>query len=807
MEIVVVIFFVFGALCFYFGLVSLLYYPLALAYPIWEAIRLRKARKQQFTPKVSVLIAAYNEEKTIALSLQTILKSNYPDFEVIIVNDGSTDNTEVEIQPFLSDSRVRYFTKPNGGKASALNRGLDVSNGEIVLFTDADSIFEEKTIINGVGYFVDSKVDAVSGNDTPLHPRGLMQKMLVITSHIGTGFVRRALSMINVLPIISGNLGLVRTQLLRDIGGFNEVWGEDLEVTVRLHRAGARIVYGGSTRVLADCPSTISGLWKQRVRWLRSYIKVMRMHYYMLGNPRYGLFGPFLAFNAFNMVLIPPLQAMGLVLLPFAISSGEFSLQGWEWFAYLGWGFLFTAATLAILLDKTPRDVLYLPYASLLIFFSHFYNAVVVYSLWAELRRKPESWNKLERRDIKLLGQHPELRFSVPVAVIMLFAAGIGTGYWLSDRNVPPIYTTAAQAQTPSHPQKLTVAIHFDAWDNWRDAYKTLLATPQAHYVSRVGISAGRMDWTYFRWPNHERWWSYEQTHEKVSMLEEAVKNLHERGFATTAILDVHAPRYIRHHPEAAAVDEQGNRSEDVVCDTELVSGKFGQLLRKVVEALASSTKADSIAITELFYDRYCFSKSSLESYRKATGQNDWPRMADGHVNHLDPGLMHWRSTEVASVIKDLANIVHRHGKQLYVDVRVSRDDITRNSAENGQDYTLLAPWVDKFVVWDYFALSGLPPESSAKVAAYFNDEYGPDRSFLSIGLWDKPLLGLSSIQGTERYISPSQLERALNAASMGGATDLWITPAKELTPRHWEVLAHWMQTNSVKSVAATNMP
>lgn len=395
------VFFFFGAVCFYFGLTSLAYYPLALSYPLWERRLFQLAQARHYTPSVSVLVPAYNEEKTIATSLQSVLASDYPDFEVIVINDGSTDRTEDELQALLGDPRLHYIKKENGGKASALNLGLAQARGEIVLFTDADSLFEPQTIRNGVTYFVDPSIGAVSGNDTVLAPQGPLQKMLVITSHIGTGFVRRALSLIGVLQIISGNLGLVRTETLRRIGGFCPIWGEDLEVTLRLKRHGVRVVYGASTRVLAECPRTPSALWKQRVRWLRSYIKILRLHREMVGNPRYGWFGPFLAFNAFNMVIIPVMQVMALLLLPLAWWQGKFDLHAFEWVAYLGLGFLVAAAVVAILLDKTPRDLRYLPYAALLMFFSHFYNAIVLYSIWAEARARKEAWNKLERRDLR----------------------------------------------------------------------------------------------------------------------------------------------------------------------------------------------------------------------------------------------------------------------------------------------------------------------------------------------------------------------------------------------------------------------
>lgn len=771
-------FFFFGAVCFYFGLVSLAYYPLALAYPFWERRLIRRARAQMYTPPVSVLVPAYNEERTIALSLRSMLVSDYPDFEVIVVNDGSTDGTEAEVQPFLADARVRYLKKENAGKATALNHGLAAARGEIVLFTDADSLFEPDTIGNGVAYFVDPGIGAVSGNDTVLVPHGPMQKMLVITSHIGTGFVRRALSLLGVLQIISGNLGLVRTEILRGIGGFRPVWGEDLEVTLRLKRHGVRVVYGAATRVLAECPSTIRSLWRQRVRWLRSYIKILGMHRDMIGNPRYGWFGPFLAFNAFNMVVVPLAQVLALLLLPMVWWQGQFSLYDWEWVAYLGLGFLVAAAVVSILLDKTPRDLLYLPYAALLVLFSHFYNAVVLYSLWAEARAHEEAWHKLERRDVHALAAaRPMSRLGYAAALAAVAVAAFGIGYWMSAREVRGPETTltplARQAGTT------VVAIHFDAWRDWRDAYQSLLAIPEARYVNRVAVSAGRADWTYYRWSGNEQWWSPAQTAADTDMLEHTLSVLRQRGYRTTAILDVFATRYLERHPEAAALDLDGKRSQEIICSTELADGEAGRHLVRATEALAATTQADTIAVTELFYDKHCYDDRCLIAFKNATGRADWPRDARGRIDSLDPAIGAWRSRQVASVAARLAQGIHAHGKKFALDVKVSRGDVMRNSVENGQDYHLLAPHVDELVVWDYFAIEGEPPERSARVAAYLDDEFGAGKFYLSLGLWDR--FG---------YISGNELARALRSSQEGGATQLWITPAKNMSAAHWKALA-----------------
>ena len=339
--------------------------------------------------------------------------------------------------------------------------------------------------------------------------------------------------------------------------------------------------------------------------------------------------------------------------------------------------------------------------------------------------------------------------------------------------------TTLPRITLVPHIDTTAVAIHFDAWRNWRDSYENLLSIPETRYVNRVAVSAGRADWTYFRWPGNESWWSSEQKATDTDMLEHTLTVLRERGFLTTAIFDVFGERYLTRYPAAAALDLDGNRSKMIICSTELAEGAAGNHLVQAVEALASTTQADTIAVTELFYDKHCYDDRCLIAFKKATGRTDWPRSANGKIDYLDPSVGEWRSQQVATIVARLAQVVHAHGKKLAFDVKVSHDDLKRNSVENGQDYQLLAPYVDEFVVWDYFATEDKSPESATQIAAYFKDKFGSDKFYLSIGLW-----------GRNDTISADELSRALRAAQEGGATQLWITPAEKMSALHWKAFA-----------------
>ena len=223
------------------GVQLLAFFPLTIVYEVWKRRSLRRLSANPFRGRVSVLVPAYNEENTLSACLASILASDYPDLEVIVINDGSTDRTEQSIHTFIETERIKYLRQPNSGKATALNRGAAVATGDAILFTDADSLFLPDTVGQMTRWFADPTVHAVCGNDTPLSAGTILQKVLAVTTHIGTGFVRRALSVLGVLPIITGNLGLIRAETFWEAGGFRQVWGEDLEFTFRMHRQRRRI--------------------------------------------------------------------------------------------------------------------------------------------------------------------------------------------------------------------------------------------------------------------------------------------------------------------------------------------------------------------------------------------------------------------------------------------------------------------------------------------------------------------------------------------------------------------------------------
>ena len=752
--------------------------PSSLVYGWWKRRALRRLAARPFRDRVSVLVPAYNEEKTLRACVESILASDYPELEVIVVDNGSTDRTAATVADLAQAGRIRLAPQASAGKARALNHGLELATGEVVLFTDADSLFRPGTVRQMVRWFADPAIHAVCGNDQPLTVRAPLQKALAVTTHIGTGFVRRALSVLGVLPIVTGNLGAVRTATLRELGGFRPLWGEDLELTFRLQAARRRVVFDPEPVVLADCPAGLSALWRQRVRWARSYIKVVLLHRGLLWPPTAFPFSAYLPFNAFAQVVVPLLQLAGL---PLAIHLG---LTGGDAFArlaglvlYLGLLSFLGIAVFSIALDRDWRALRYVPLTALLIVpLSYFYNLVVLASVWKAFQGEAEHWSKLERVPTGARARWGGASLALAGAGILAGAVllGVSGRETLAGRPAEPGWRAPY-----AHEGEIALATHFDAWSSWPQAATSVLDNTSARGMSLVGVGAGRPEWTYFRWEGHRHRWSNTQRGEAGDVLGGTVRALHERGLRTVAILDVYAPALVRASPRKAAVRFDGARSDVQVEFLELVEGDYGREVIDLLSYLARHYPVEAVALTELGYRSFCFDDRCLASYRAASGRADWPRRASGAVDIDEPSIWDWRSARMEGFLQRAAAAVHGSGRQLYVDVPVSWEDLRRQGRDSGLDYARVLRHADRIVVWNYFAMDGRAPEVSRDLARELRRRLPRDRVFVSIGLWGQ----------SGAAMAPEDLARAVTYTLEGGIPNLWITPNHLLTPAHWDAL------------------
>lgn len=243
-------------------------------YGFWN--HLRKRKKSTYQPFVSVVIPAFNEEKSVLTCVNSVLDSDYPKdkFEVIVINDGSTDATEKKLIWFKSEfpvENLRIITQPNSGKAHSLNNGIkNYAKGELIMCLDGDSIITRDTIKNAVRYFEQKSVMALASNLKIKKDRGflnLIQRFEYAVSYQ----MKKAQTVFNIEYIIGGVGSMFRRSILERVYFYDtNTVTEDIDLTLKIIRQGNknfRVIYGSDVIAFTQGALTIRDLIKQRYRW------------------------------------------------------------------------------------------------------------------------------------------------------------------------------------------------------------------------------------------------------------------------------------------------------------------------------------------------------------------------------------------------------------------------------------------------------------------------------------------------------------------------------------------------------------
>ena len=364
-----------------FYLVQLVYAAIALGTrpPVPRSATLWRRYSEQ-APAISVLAPAFNEELSIVESVRSLLALQYPDFEVVVINDGSQDGTLATLVESFGLHRVERYVdeavehapirgfyasptvprllvddKENGGKADALNAGINCSRTPLFCAIDADSILEADALLRVVRPFIDEphltiaaggtiriangcKVDAgrISEIHLPKNFLALVQIMEYLRAFL---MARLALGKMQALMVISGAFGLFDRQRVVEVGGYSHgTVGEDMELVIKLHRQMRDLALPYRVEFIAEpvcwteCPDDIRILSRQRARWQRGSLECFAKHKDMAFNPRYGRigivgFGQILLVDVIGPLvevlgysLIPVLWALGLLALPWLLA-------------------------------------------------------------------------------------------------------------------------------------------------------------------------------------------------------------------------------------------------------------------------------------------------------------------------------------------------------------------------------------------------------------------------------------------------------------------------------------------------------
>ncbi len=300
------------------GLIALLFIPIGLLSILRGIVVLLLAHRHSrlvvppgdavFLPPVSVVVPAYNEEVGIAAAVRSLAASDYPDLEIIVVDDGSTDRTAA-IVAALALPRVSLINQANAGKPAALNAGVAAAHHDVLVMVDGDTVFEPGTVRELVRPFADPIVGAVSGNTKVGNRRGILGRWQHVEYVIGFNLDRRMYDTLRCMPTVPGAIGAFRRQALVAVGGVSgDTLAEDTDLTMAVNRAGWRVVYEERARAWTEAPASLNALWRQRYRWCYGTMQAMWKHRGAVreGGPlgRYGL--PYLLLFQVLLPLLAP---------------------------------------------------------------------------------------------------------------------------------------------------------------------------------------------------------------------------------------------------------------------------------------------------------------------------------------------------------------------------------------------------------------------------------------------------------------------------------------------------------------------
>lgn len=427
---------------------------------LWRAKGTSMLFKKRMLPSISVIAPAYNEEKTIINSTNSLLNLEYPDYELIIVNDGSKDATLQTLIRHFNLTRVNYHVrekletrairgiymnknqpklivvdKMNGGKADALNTGINVSRKEYFCCIDADSLLDQDALLKLASLTLDENIEtpALGGNVFPINGSAVDQGMIrkrkisdnplvrLQTIEYLRAFMtgRTGWEQINSLMIISGAFGLFRKERVVNIGGYltqsgiyqRNTVGEDMELVVRINRfmrekrQRYRVRYAFNANCWTEVPEDVVSLKNQRFRWQRGLLDTLFIHKKMIFNPSYGRIG-FLAMPYFFIfeMLGPLIEVQGylMVVLAFFLGLLNAEMVLLLLIASVLLGMVISVASL-LLVDLNIEDlsvkaiIVLISYAFLENLGPRQLLSIARVGAYIEAVKNPDGWNKGER--------------------------------------------------------------------------------------------------------------------------------------------------------------------------------------------------------------------------------------------------------------------------------------------------------------------------------------------------------------------------------------------------------------------------
>jgi len=297
-----------------------------------------------YAPFVSIIVPVYNEGKVIRSSISSLLKLDYFYYEIIIVNDGSTDDTKQ-----IAESMVGYqdglygkvlvtlINQPNLGKARALNAGIFYSKSDFVLCMDGDSQLSPKSIKVAVRHFKDPKIGAIAGNVKVQNRKRFFTDLQALEYIEGLNMARSAQSYFRLVNIIPGPIGIFRRSAIEQAGFYSsDTYAEDADLTLKLLSKGWKIYYEPKSISYTEAPVTLQQLLKQRYRWTRGILQSIRKHKKIMLSPATHFAQAFILWvMSFEALIWPTMNIAANAFFIFAALFFGFSHLIFFWWAGL----------------------------------------------------------------------------------------------------------------------------------------------------------------------------------------------------------------------------------------------------------------------------------------------------------------------------------------------------------------------------------------------------------------------------------------------------------------------------------------
>lgn len=352
-------------------------------------------------PFVSIIVPAYNEADVIESSLSSLLELRYPYYEIVAVDDGSTDGTFEKMKEFEGNHygvNVTVYRKENSGKADTLNYGIRRSRAPIVVCMDSDSRLTAETLRYAVRPFADPSVGAVAGNVKVINRHNIWTKLQALEYIEGLNIVRKAQAFFRTVNVIPGPIGIFRRATYDETGGYDsDTFAEDFDMTVKILSAGWKIHYEPKAVAFTEAPEELLDIIKQRYRWSRGILQALRKQKRLLVTNESSVTTPLsLWYMIFEGLVWPAMNIFASVFFVWiALIYGMTKLL-------VLWWVLLTALDLLIAIHAILMEGEQMSLAPYAIFYRLFYITIIdvtkVFATLEELVGMDMSWGKLARK-------------------------------------------------------------------------------------------------------------------------------------------------------------------------------------------------------------------------------------------------------------------------------------------------------------------------------------------------------------------------------------------------------------------------